>query len=206
MGKSASTDSSPSTTANPGLPATVLVINTALLSLVFAGAGVVKLASVAFIGDAFIRWGYPQWFIYPVGLIELAGAAALWVPGLSFHAAAALGGIMLFAFGTHASNGQYPMAGVTLLLLVLLGFVAYGRQLMRLGAQGKRAGKRAARARTQAPASERKRDADRAPAPSADLDASLREFRKRTSGSADGGLPPPPIDGSKDGGLPPPPL
>lgn len=73
----------------------------ALLTLVFLGAGGAKLAGVPMMVDSFEALGAGQWFRYVTGLIEVAGAALLWVPNRQAIGAALLGGTMVGATLTH---------------------------------------------------------------------------------------------------------
>ena len=48
-----------------------------LLGLAFLGAGGSKLAGAQMHVENFARWGYPAWFQYVTGLIEVLGAPVL---------------------------------------------------------------------------------------------------------------------------------
>lgn len=73
----------------------------ALLTLAFVGAGGAKLAGVEMMVQTFQDIGTGQWFRYLTGIIEVGGAALLWVPGLQVLGAAILGGTMVGACLTH---------------------------------------------------------------------------------------------------------
>ena len=45
----------------------------------------------------FIGWGYPVWFSYVIGVLEVGGALALLAPRIAAPAAMMLGGIMIGA-------------------------------------------------------------------------------------------------------------
>ena len=69
-----------------------------------------------------------------IASLELLGALGLILPRitgilplLTPQAAAGLGMIMAGAFVTHARRGEYPMLGVTGVLLLMAAFLAYGR-------------------------------------------------------------------------------
>ena len=199
-----------------------------LLALVFLGAGIGKLAGASFIVDSFIRWGYPYWFVYPVGLIEIVGAAGLMARNLSFHASAALGFVMLVAFGTHISAEQYGMALAPLLLLLGLAFITYGRQMVRLGKKDKaKKKKKKKKKKSTAPSDAKEALPERqsrvrvGDVDEGDLRSSLRAFRQRTKSQSPEmppqvasapakvtTLPPPPKKkkNDDDDDLPPPPL
>ena len=188
--------------------AKIVFLLSIFLCAVYVCAGIAKLAGASFIVDSFIRWGFPYWFVYPVGLAEIVLGGALMARGLSFHAAAGLGSLMMVAFGTHISADQYGMAVVPILLLVGLTFITYGRQLVRIGAKKK--GKK-----TKARTRDKKRTATKNEPPSqssasirgvdaADLQSSLREFRTRTKSRSPEGPPDPPTAPAKIS-MPPPP-
>jgi len=47
-----------------------------VLSLVFLASGGAKLAGLEFEIVAFERWGYPLWFMYFTGVVEVAGGVS----------------------------------------------------------------------------------------------------------------------------------
>jgi len=78
---------------------------TALLSLIFVLSGGAKLAGLEFEIQAFERWGYALWFMYAIGVAELAGGLALWWSRISTWASAGLSLVMVGAVGTHILHG-----------------------------------------------------------------------------------------------------
>ena len=52
-----------------------------ILALAFFGAGITKLLGTDMQIKNFEGWGYPLWFRFPVGLIEIALAIGLVIPG-----------------------------------------------------------------------------------------------------------------------------
>ena len=56
---------------------------TYLLALVFFLSGAAKLLGLEFEIQAFDRWGYPLWFMYLSGVVEVAGAIGLLLPRIS---------------------------------------------------------------------------------------------------------------------------
>lgn len=72
-----------------------------LLTLAFVGAGGAKLAGVEMMVITFDQIGFGQGLRYLTGLIEVGGAALLWVPGKQVIGAALLGGTMVGAVMTH---------------------------------------------------------------------------------------------------------
>lgn len=72
-----------------------------LLTLAFLGAGGAKLAGVDMMVATFDQIGFGHGFRYLTGIIELVGAALLWVPRRQVIGAALLGGTMVGAVLTH---------------------------------------------------------------------------------------------------------
>src|SRR6266550_3154405 len=67
----------------------------------FLAAGGAKLAGVPTLVQLFDQIGAGQWFRIVTGLVEVAGAVALLVPGFAALGAAWLGATMFFAVLTH---------------------------------------------------------------------------------------------------------
>jgi len=98
-----------------------LKIITGLLAFIFVLSGGAKLLGLEFELEAFERWGYPLWFMYFTGIVEVAGAIALMIPRLAAVAALGLSGVMVGAVATHALHSEWMMlviAGVILLVAV----------------------------------------------------------------------------------------
>jgi putative oxidoreductase len=72
-----------------------------ILATAFLAAGVAKLAGVPFMVDLFTQIGLGQWFRVATGVVEVAGAVALLVPGLASIGALWLGFTMVGAVATH---------------------------------------------------------------------------------------------------------
>ena len=72
-----------------------------LLAVAFLAAGGAKLAGVPMMVQIFDQIGMGQWFRIVTGLVEVAGAVALLVPGFAALAGAWLGATMFFAVLTH---------------------------------------------------------------------------------------------------------
>ena len=73
----------------------------AILAAAFLAAGFAKLAGVPFMVDLFEQIGLGQWFRIATGIVEVAGAIALLVPGLASIGALWLGFTMVCAVATH---------------------------------------------------------------------------------------------------------
>jgi len=76
--------------------------------------------------DSFFRWGYPLWFFYVIGAMELVGGFCLFIPQVRFFAVWALSVIMVVAFVTHLQAGEISAVPVPLVILVLLFILAWG--------------------------------------------------------------------------------
>ncbi len=96
-----------------------------LLALFFFSAGGSKLASPDAQMEAFLRWGYPGWFLYVTGLVEVAGAVLLLVPTVRLYGAALLACTMLGATVTHLRAGEMAAVPVPLVLLTFVGLIAW---------------------------------------------------------------------------------
>lgn len=72
-----------------------------VVAAAFLAAGSAKLAGVPFMVDLFEQIGLGQWFRILTGVVEVAGAIALLVPGFASVGALWLGGTMVGAVATH---------------------------------------------------------------------------------------------------------
>lgn len=78
----------------------VLIIK-ALLTFAFAAAGLAKLGGVEMMVQTYDALGTGQWFRYVTGIIEVGGAALLWVRGLRGLGAGLLTATMVGAVLAH---------------------------------------------------------------------------------------------------------
>ncbi|WP_314173808.1 DoxX family protein [Streptomyces winkii] len=101
----------------------------AVLGLFFvAGSAVPKLTGASAAVDSFEQIGLGMWFMYVVGLLELAGGLALltpWLPGLS---ALCLIALLIGAFTTQMTVFDGKDAAFPLIVIVPLAVVAWGRR------------------------------------------------------------------------------
>ena len=71
-------------------------------------AGIVKLIAHESQVISFARWGYPDWFMYLIGGLEVAGVIGLFIPKLRSLAIFGIIGIMLGAMYTHIVVDNMP--------------------------------------------------------------------------------------------------
>jgi putative oxidoreductase len=95
---------------------------TLLLCAMFLMAGSAKFTSGEMWAGMFAGWGYPAWFAYFIGAVEVGAALALLVPALAAYAAAVIAVVMIGAAGTHFLAEQMYMfdVGVMVVALVLV--------------------------------------------------------------------------------------
>jgi uncharacterized membrane protein YphA (DoxX/SURF4 family) len=116
-----------------------------LLALFFGVASALpKLIAHPSATEGFDRIGLGGWFMYLIGSLELAGAIALLIPLLSGLAGLAFIGLMTGAFITQVTVFDGENATTPLIVMVLVGLVAWGRRghttrLIRLVSRGARA-------------------------------------------------------------------
>ncbi len=75
-----------------------------LVAVAFALAALGKLTGAA--TPMFEGWGYPAWFALLIGVLELAGAIGLLIPGMTRFAIYGLTAILVGAAYTHIANGE----------------------------------------------------------------------------------------------------
>ncbi len=87
----------------------------------FVSAGLSKVMNPEKHFETFVQWGYPPWFVYVTGLIEIGGAVLLLVRSLRFYGVAVLGMAMMVATLTHFQAGEMAAVPVPLVLLIFTG-------------------------------------------------------------------------------------
>jgi putative oxidoreductase len=109
----------------------VLVLSVALALLFLFTGGHKLFIPINHVQD-FRDWGYPHWFIYGVGLIEVGGALLLLAPlarmspRLRLYGAWLLAADMVGATATHLKAGQRDRFALPLVLCILCLVIAYG--------------------------------------------------------------------------------
>ena len=97
---------------------------TLLLVLMFFMVGLNKFTSPGWI-ERFANWGYPENFLYVIGVLEMLGAVVLLIPRLAGYAAGGLIVLMIGATITHLVHGEFPGSVIH---LVLLSIILYARR------------------------------------------------------------------------------
>ena len=88
-------------------------------------AGGAKLLNPDAHAGSFANWGYPQWFLYVTGIIEVGGAIGLLIPAARFYATVVLSATMVGAAITHLRAGEMGAVPVPLVILALLMVFAW---------------------------------------------------------------------------------
>lgn len=97
---------------------------TLLLVLMFFMVGLDKFTSHGWM-ERFANWGYPDHFLYVIGVLEMLGAVGLLIPRLAGYAAGGLIVLMIGATITHLVHGEFPGSVIH---LVLLSIILYARR------------------------------------------------------------------------------
>ena len=96
-----------------------------LLTLAFLMAGGTKVMGAEMHVESYARWGYPNWFMYVTGLIEVAAIILMWIPKTRFYGAAILVVTMIGAILTHLVNAEIGAIVAPIILLILAAIVAW---------------------------------------------------------------------------------
>jgi uncharacterized membrane protein YphA (DoxX/SURF4 family) len=103
----------------------VAAIASVFMGVLFIFAGGTKLAGMQMHLDQFAHWGYPIWFMYVVGAIEVAGAVALLIPATRFYGAVLLTCSLAGASITLVRAGEARSLPFTVLLMVSAALIAW---------------------------------------------------------------------------------
>jgi putative oxidoreductase len=104
------------------------IIKTALwivLGGMFIMAGGAKLMGNHSQVEHFAQWGYPLWFLYLTGIIEVGGGICLFIPKVQFYGIVVLSITMVGAALTHLRAGEMSVFPVPVVLLCLLAMLAW---------------------------------------------------------------------------------
>lgn len=95
------------------------------LAFLFFCTGGAKLIGLPTMQQTFEHFVFPEHFVLVIGVLEIAGAIGLLLPGLVFKAALGLCGIMIGAIVTHVAYDPIHLAFRALIVLVLLTGIAW---------------------------------------------------------------------------------
>jgi uncharacterized membrane protein YphA (DoxX/SURF4 family) len=90
----------------------------AILAVIFVLTGATKVIGLPMMADQFADWSYPTWFMYVVGLMEIAGAGLLVAVRTRRLGAFLIGIIMVGAIATHVRVGEMAMTPAPLVMLL----------------------------------------------------------------------------------------
>lgn len=103
-----------------------------MIAGLFLMMGSGKLMSDPEVVANFTRWGMPDKIYLVIGTFEVLGAIGLLIPRLAGLAAVGLILIMGGALFTHLTHNEIPMAMLPLVVMILLGVVAYLRNPLKI--------------------------------------------------------------------------
>ena len=95
-------------------------------------AGGSKLLNPSAHAENFADWGYPPWFLYLTGLIEVGGAVGLFFPKARLPATLVLGLTMVGAAVTHLRAGEMGAVPVPLIILAFIIVLAWNLRSSRI--------------------------------------------------------------------------
>ena len=106
----------------------VLWLVTIALGLAMIGAGSTKFVSAETWISMFEGWGYPAAFSYVIGVLEIVGAAAAFVPRFATYGATLVALIMCGAVFTLVTNPGEMGPLVPIVNVIGFGAIAYFRR------------------------------------------------------------------------------
>src|SRR2546426_5456535 len=96
-----------------------------LVTLAFMVAALPKMLGTHAWVVKFVRWGYPNWFPFAIGSLELLGGILLLIPRVAKYGASILGVVMVGAAYTHLENAEGLQVLRPLIVLMLLAIVVW---------------------------------------------------------------------------------
>jgi uncharacterized membrane protein YphA (DoxX/SURF4 family) len=104
----------------------LLILFTLYFTILFVKHGYLKFDPDGFWGPAFMRWGYPVWFLFLIGGLEFGGGIAILIPRLAGYGALVLAIVMLGALVTRLIHGMSFDDGISIAFnLVAMLILAY---------------------------------------------------------------------------------
>ncbi len=101
------------------------IVLAVLLGVFFISAGGAKLMGSPSQVEHFAQWGYPLWFLYLTGFIEVGGGVSLFIRKTQWYSLVVLSITMVGAALTHLKAGEMSVVPVPLVLLGLLFLLAW---------------------------------------------------------------------------------
>ena len=95
------------------------------LAAFFGVGSVVNVLAPGATAAEYRRWGYPDWFHFVTGGLELATAVLLALPTTRLLGAGLGAAIMLAAAATVIVHGEYARAAAPIVVLILLAVTAW---------------------------------------------------------------------------------
>lgn len=92
----------------------------AIVSLFFVVGGLINIIAPAHITQDYERWGYPNWFHYLTGFLELLAALLIIIPMTRIAGSALGGAVMVAAVATLIWHGSFPRAIVPSVALLII--------------------------------------------------------------------------------------
>lgn len=103
----------------------VQMVITVLLSLAFLATGIMKLTGAEMVKAGFEGWGYPIFFMYIIGICEVAGAIGFWLRRFSYAAKVCIILLMAGAVLTHLVFDTFQEAMAPIILIILTAVVLW---------------------------------------------------------------------------------
>lgn len=98
-----------------------------VLALLFFATGGTKLIDFSSHVASFAQWGYPAWFMYLIGGIEVISALFLIFPLTRYYGATLIVFVMIGAIFTHIQAGEWSFVGVSVLILLFALLISIRR-------------------------------------------------------------------------------
>jgi hypothetical protein len=95
------------------------------LAAFFASGAVINILAPGSTAAEYRRWGYPDWFHFVTGALELATAVLLAITTTRLLGAGLGGAVMLAAAATVLVHGEYVRAAPLAVILIMLAILAW---------------------------------------------------------------------------------
>ena len=99
-----------------------------LVAAMMLMAGAPKLMGQEKVVQDFAAMGFPSWFVYLIGVMEVGGAILLLIPKTAAFGVVILGVTMIGAVGTLIKMGDIPGSLIPFAFLVVIGIIGWLRQ------------------------------------------------------------------------------